>query len=81
MSRPAFVPERWRRIEELFQASVELPETQRSNFLLEECGSDDALRAEVESLLANDDQESPLIAGIVDDVTASLLCVETSDKS
>lgn len=72
MSAAAFRPDRWRRIEELFHASLDLVEPQRAAFLRESCGADDQLRIEVESLLANDYQES-LITGIVDDATARML--------
>lgn len=65
--------DRWRRIEDLFRASSEIPEEQRDVFLREACGADDKLRGEVESLLANDVEESPLIAGIIDDATADML--------
>ena len=41
------------RIQELFDAAVELPSSERDLFLDKECGDDDALRAEVESLLEN----------------------------
>jgi hypothetical protein len=43
---------RWQRIEELFQASVDLPSDQREAFLNEMCGDDRQLREEVESLLS-----------------------------
>jgi hypothetical protein len=76
MIAPQFAPERWRRLEELFQASVDIPEEQRDSFLREECGSDDQLRLEVENLLANDIEESPLIGSIVDNATNSLLIDE-----
>jgi hypothetical protein len=73
MNGAAFAPERWRRVEELFQAAVEIPEAQRDAFLRGVCEADDSLRVEVESLLANDYQESPLITYIVDDATAHML--------
>lgn len=44
--------ERWRRIEELFQRAEVLPSAERSVRLREWCADDDALRQEVESLLA-----------------------------
>ncbi len=47
-------PERWRRIEAVFQAAVDLPEHQRDQFLRAECGPDDELRAEIERLLDSD---------------------------
>jgi len=46
-------PERWRRVEEVFNAAVELPKERRSAFVHEACGSDLELRREVESLLAS----------------------------
>jgi non-specific serine/threonine protein kinase/serine/threonine-protein kinase len=52
---------------ELFLAAVDAPPDQRSALLTEQCGSDAALRAEVESLLAHDDvaskvMDEPLVA-------------------
>jgi hypothetical protein len=73
MSGVAFAPDRWRRIEELFHSTIELPESQRLDYLRDQCGADDQLRQEIESLLKADYQESPLIAGIVDDATNSLM--------
>jgi hypothetical protein len=71
---PAAVPQdRWRRIEELFHAAVDLPEPERDAFLSESCGPDLQLRSEVESLLASDYGDSPLITGIVDDAAYGLL--------
>lgn len=45
-------PERWEKVKELFGSTVELDPSRRSAFLREACGSDEALRREVESLLA-----------------------------
>ena len=44
-------PERWSRVEALFHASLDLAAEDRERFLRAECGPDDALRAEIESLL------------------------------
>ena len=44
-------PERWRQIDELFDAVLDLPETERESFLSEKCGGDAELRDEVLSLL------------------------------
>jgi Tol biopolymer transport system component len=44
-------PDRWLRVEQLFQAAMPRPERERAAFLREACGGDDALRREVESLL------------------------------
>src|SRR5215831_5964907 len=44
--------ERWRRVEALYHAALALPASERPAFLYAECAGDDALRLEVESLLA-----------------------------
>ena len=45
-------PERWQQIEKLYHAALERKTSQRSAFLDQACGGDEALRQEVESLLA-----------------------------
>ena len=49
--------ERWRRVKALFQAAVERPPDERDAFLAAATGDDEALRREVESLLASDSSE------------------------
>ncbi len=44
--------DRWRQIDELFHRALERDEPERDAFLVEACAGDDALRQEVESLLA-----------------------------
>ena len=44
--------ERWQQIERLYHAALERAESERAAFLKEACTGDDALRQEVESLLA-----------------------------
>jgi serine/threonine protein kinase len=46
--------DRWRRVKALFQAAVERPPAERGAFLITEAGADEALRREVESLIAAD---------------------------
>jgi hypothetical protein len=46
--------ERWQRVKGLFQAAVERPPEERAAFLAAAAGEDEALRREVESLLASD---------------------------
>ena len=48
-------PVRWARAHDLFQAALELPPDQRQTFVNSRCGDDQALRAEVSSLLASDE--------------------------
>ena len=47
-------PERWQKIEKLYHAALEREESQRAAYLHEVCAGDDALRQEVESLLAQE---------------------------
>jgi Tol biopolymer transport system component len=46
--------DRWRRIEDLCHAALAHPAEQRAAFLSLECGSDDVLQREIESLLAEE---------------------------
>ncbi len=48
------IPERWQRVQELFDAAVELEPERRRQFLTVECANDEELLHEVESLLAGD---------------------------
>jgi non-specific serine/threonine protein kinase/serine/threonine-protein kinase len=48
--------ERWRQIEQLFHAALQREEAQRGAFLEDACAGDQALRREVESLLAHEDR-------------------------
>jgi len=63
MSATGPTPERWARIEELFTAAVELPETERSAFL-ERVEPDTRVRDEVRELLAA--HEAPSV-GLLDE--------------
>jgi Tol biopolymer transport system component len=49
-------PERWQQIEDLCHRALALPPDDRPNFLAQACGDDDALRREVESLVAHEPQ-------------------------
>jgi serine/threonine-protein kinase len=52
-------PERWERLKELFQATLDQPEELRAGFLAGACADDEPLRAEVAELLrANDAADS-----------------------
>jgi serine/threonine protein kinase len=57
--RPA--GERWARVKKLFEAAVDLDSNQRTALLDKECGGDEALRAEIESLLKSDEQTDGFI--------------------
>ncbi len=51
-------PERWQQVKELFHAALERAPEERSSFLSKACSGDDAIRREVESLLANEVDET-----------------------
>ena len=53
-------PERWQQVERLYHAALEREASQRAAFLREACSGDEALRGEVESLLAQEDGASLL---------------------
>lgn len=49
-------PERWQQITEVFEAALKREPGEWVAYLAEVCAGDDALRAEVESLLSEDHQ-------------------------
>jgi serine/threonine protein kinase/tetratricopeptide (TPR) repeat protein len=59
-------PDRWSQIESLFLEAVALPAEGRAALLNQACARDAALRAEVNSLLAADDPDTPLITFLLD---------------
>ncbi len=56
--------ERWRRIEEIFHDALERAPDHRAEFLRDACAGDEGLRAEVESLLANQSRADALGTGL-----------------
>jgi serine/threonine protein kinase len=64
--------DQWRRIEEVFQSALDIPEEQRDAWLSNACAGDVELRQEVDGLLARDAGESPLISSIIEGTAASL---------
>ncbi len=65
--------ERWRRVESLYHAALQIEPGQRSQFLDHSCSGDAALRAEVESLLAYAAAAEAFIEAPALDVAARLL--------
>src|SRR5260370_14998415 len=53
---------RWEQIEQLFHSALEREESERAAFLLQACGGDNALREEVESLLAEKQGQGNLLS-------------------
>lgn len=58
--------ESWDRIEILFQKALDLAPEERGAFLDAECGEDEAFRAELESLLAADEQSGSLVEKVAE---------------
>src|SRR5687767_7691120 len=53
-------PERWQRVSQLYEAVLNRPPHERRRFLSEACAGDTGLLEEIESLLDQDTQQSPL---------------------
>ena len=66
-------PERWERIEHLYHATLEREPDRRAPFLAETCAGDEALRWEVESLVAAHDRAGALIEAPPIEVAAQLM--------
>lgn len=57
----------WKRAREVFDAVVELPQTERHTRVVDLCGGDEILRADVESLLAHaDDGADEILSAILE---------------
>ena len=69
-------PERWRQVDELFQATLERAPDERVAFINMACGDEDSLRSEVEALLAADGQAGSLIEAPAYAVAAPLIVAE-----
>src|SRR5688572_3922005 len=53
--------DRWRRLEQLFEEAVEQPADLRADFLARTCGPDGAMRDEIASLLAAEEQSGDFL--------------------
>ncbi len=62
--------DRWKRIQEVFEAALEVPASDRDAWIEKTCLSDSALRAEVSSLLAadQDDRVAEIVSGTAEAV-------------
>ncbi len=69
-------PERWQQIKDLFHFALEHERDQRAAFLAAACVGDEALRAEVVSLLAAHEQTKSFIERPAGDLAAELLASE-----
>jgi len=67
-------PEKWLEVKTIFNAALDLPAAARAAFVEEKCAADDALREEVEALLASSDEaagfiEAPALTRVANLVT------------
>jgi len=69
-------PERWRQVEQLYQSVLALEESKRSSFLDDSCSGDEALRREVLSLLARQEQADMFMETPAMEVMAKELAVD-----
>ncbi|MGA9897370.1 MAG: protein kinase [Terriglobales bacterium] len=69
-------PELWRRVEDLCHRALELDEGRRAEFLERSCGDDEALRREVESLLAQENKVEHFIDSPALEVVGKLVANE-----
>ena len=75
-------PDRWRKIDEVFEAALDVAPSERAAFLDKACGSDRDLRREVEKMLSFERQAEDFIQTDVFDIAARLITQpqETDDK-
>ena len=69
-------PERWKQIESVFDAAIELAPAERESYLAGECGADAELRWQVEQLIRSHEQagsfiEEPAVAGVISEAARS----------
>jgi len=69
-------PELWRRVEDLYHRALELDENDRAEFLEYSCADDEALRHEVESLLAHEKAAEHFIESPALEVMGKLVASE-----
>ncbi|MDQ3256338.1 MAG: serine/threonine protein kinase, partial [Acidobacteriota bacterium] len=74
-------PERWQHIKEVFASALERVAAERAAFLDETCAGDEALRREVERLLASyDEEQSFMESPAVGEVATQILKKNDSES-
>lgn len=74
-------PERWRKIEDLYHAAVQVQEGGREDFLDLACEGDDQLRGEIESLFAYETEASSFIESPAMDIVAESITAADTDAN
>jgi eukaryotic-like serine/threonine-protein kinase len=73
-------PERWKQVEQLCQAALEREESERAAFLKGACADDEALRREVETLLAHERQAENFMEAPALDAAGKLLAQDQAQS-
>ncbi|HEU4597513.1 MAG TPA: serine/threonine-protein kinase [Pyrinomonadaceae bacterium] len=68
--------ERWRRVDELFEAALQMEARERERFLRAACAGDDRLRLEVEEMLRYDEKAAEFIETPVFQLAARLMTAD-----
>jgi eukaryotic-like serine/threonine-protein kinase len=71
-------PERWKQIEQLYDAALRLDAGRRAAFLVQACGDDEDLHREVASLLASDEQAGSFLAAPAVEIAAKGIAAAAS---
>jgi TolB-like protein/Tfp pilus assembly protein PilF len=74
-------PERWQKVEQLYHAALEREEGRRAAYVYEVCAGDEALRREVESLLAQESQAEQFLETPALEIVAKDLADHQSQSS
>ena len=74
-------PERWRQIEDIFNAALEREPPERPAFLENACSGDEALRRRVEALLQQDGQDGELLSQPIEKVVDEVLAGGSSEEA
>ena len=72
--------ERWQQVEQVYHSALAKDASERASFLEEACAGDDALRHEVESLLAYQERSEDFIESPALDVAAKLIAMQKSTR-
>ena len=70
--------ERWQQVERVYESALAKDPSERASFLEDACAGDDALRQEVESLLAYQERSEDFIESPALDVAAKLIAMQKS---
>ena len=73
-------PDRWQQVKEIFDSSLQYEGEERSGFLSSACGRDEALREEVESLIAWHEKDGGFIDSPAYEAAAEMLANERDLK-